>query len=222
MRYSNARGILLLMVFGAWVLVGCGDDSTGPGDKKEPPSEELTHSWSVRFGDADEQSGNDVAIDPSGNAVIAGSFWGTVDFGGGALTSAGTNDIFVAKFNPDGTHLWSKGFGDATLQEVAYVTVDASGNVIIAGIFEGTVNFGGGTLTSAGSWDAFVAAFDPTGAHLWSKRFGDASEQGISGVTVGSTGAVFITGAMDGTVDFGGGALTSAGSTDIFVVKFEP
>jgi len=31
--------------------------------------------------------------------VIAGGFYGTVDFGGGALTSAGSMDVFVAKLD---------------------------------------------------------------------------------------------------------------------------
>lgn len=222
MRYSNARGFLLLLVFGACMFVGCSDDGTGPGDKKEPPSEELTHSWSALFGDADEQSGLDVAVDPSGNTIVTGSFWGTVDFGGGVLTSAGATDIFVAKFGPGDAHLWSKSFGDATLQEVAYVAVDASGNVIITGIFYGSVDFGGGALTSAGSTDIFVAKFGSGGAHLWSKRFGGAGPQLGSYAATDASGNILLAGRFYGTVDFGGGTLTSGGGDDIFMAKFTP
>ena len=126
MRRSISRCVLLLLFSGALISVGCGDDSTEPNDNKQPPSEELEHSWSALFGDEEEQVGISAAIDPSGNTIVAGSFWGTVDFGGGALTSAGAQDIFVAKFDPDGLHLWSKRFGDGTGQEYAFVAVDVT------------------------------------------------------------------------------------------------
>ena len=57
--------------------------------------------WSKRFGDAaTDQAGKSVAFDKFGNALLAGNFYGTVDFGNGPLVSAGGNDIFVAKFTP--------------------------------------------------------------------------------------------------------------------------
>ena len=47
--------------------------------------------------------GSGVAVDGSGNAVVAGDFQGTVNFGGGNIVSAGSYDIFVAKYgNPPG------------------------------------------------------------------------------------------------------------------------
>ncbi|UCD19073.1 MAG: nucleotide-binding protein, partial [candidate division WOR-3 bacterium] len=196
-------------------------DSTGPGDK-EPPSEELTHSWSARFGDANEQAGSDVAVDPSGNTVITGTFWDTVDFGGGALLYGGRTDIFVAKFGSGGAHLWSKSFGDGELQEVAYVAVDASGNVIVTGRFYGSMDFGGGELTSVGSTDIFVAKFSPDGTHQWSKRFGDTGPQLGCFAATDASGNILIAGRFAGTVDFGGGPFSSGGNEDIFVAKLTP
>jgi hypothetical protein len=222
MRFTKKSAVLLLVFLGVCAFIGCGDNGTAPGDKNEHPSEELTHSWSGRFGDAAEQTGHDVVVDASGNTIVTGNFWGTVDFGGGDLTSAGATDIFVAKFGPDGTHIWSEGFGNSTEQEVASVTVDASGNVIITGNFYGAVDFGGGTLTSAGSNDIFVAKFAPDGAHLWSKGFGSTGPQSGRGVSTDASGNVIVAGRFAGTLDFGGGTLTSGGSDDVFVAKFTP
>ena len=117
--------------------------------------------WSKRFGDASSQVGNSVATDASGNVIVTGSFQGTVNFGGDTLTSAGSDDIFVAKFDAAGVHQWSQRFGDATSQVGQSVATDASGNVIVTGSIQGTVNFGSGTLTSAGTTDIFVAKFGP-------------------------------------------------------------
>ena len=78
--------------------MGCSDDSTGPD--KNPPHTPGKHLWSKRFGDAGTQAANAIAADASGNVIVAGRFEGTVDFGGGALTSAGLSDIFIVKFKP--------------------------------------------------------------------------------------------------------------------------
>jgi len=179
------------------------------------------HVWSKHFGDVDPQAADAVAIDGADNVIVTGLLMGTIDFGGGGLTSTGGHDIFVAKFDPDGNHIWSKRFGDGSNQFPRGVTSDASGNVIVMGYFESTVDFGGGGLTSAGLNDVFVAKFDPDGNHIWSKRFGDASQQYAQGTDTDDSGNVYVTGQFEGTVDFGGGGLTSAGSSDIFVVKID-
>jgi uncharacterized protein (AIM24 family) len=181
------------------------------------------HLWSQSFGDTSTQIGSSVAFDPSGNVVMTGSFVGTVDFGGGSLTSAGGYDIFLAKFDSAGNHIWSQGFGDASIEQYSTsVAFDPSENVILTGFFEGTVDFGGGLLTSAGGYDIFLAKFDSDGNHLWSQSFGDSSDiQRGSSVAFDSSGNVIMSGDFQGTVDFGGGSLTSAGGYDIFLAKFD-
>ncbi len=178
--------------------------------------------WSQRFGGANDQSGESVATDAAGNAVVTGAFTGIADFGGGPLTGMGDDDIFVAKLDATGNHLWSKRFGDADYQVAKSVATDAAGNVVLGGYFFGAVDLGGGLLTSAGGADVFVAKLDPAGNHVSSKRFGDTSNQLGQSVAVDTAGHVVITGGFDGTVDFGGGALTSAGDQDVFVAKFDP
>jgi hypothetical protein len=46
------------------------------------------HQWSQSFGDAEGQSAHDVVDDEAGNVITTGYFDGSVDFGGGPLTSA--------------------------------------------------------------------------------------------------------------------------------------
>jgi hypothetical protein len=179
------------------------------------------HLWSKRFGDTASQYENDVTTDAAGNVIVAGYFLGTMDFGGGALTSAGNHDIYVAKLDPGGNHLWSSSFGDASPQSASGVAVDGAGNVIVTGIFKGTVDFGGGGFTSAGDFDIYVAKFDAAGAHVWSKRYGDANPNYTFSVTTDGLNNIILGGYFYGTVDFGGGGLTSAGLQDIYTVKFD-
>ena len=110
-------------------------------------------------------------MDGSGNVFVTGIFSGTVDFGGGNLVSAGSVDIFVAKYNANGVHQWSKRLGGTGGEIGQAVAVDGSGNVVVTGDFSGTVDFGGGNLVSAGSSDVFLAKYNASGVHQWSKRF---------------------------------------------------
>src|SRR5678815_5844983 len=72
-------------------------------------------------------------------------------------------------------HVWSRAFGDTSFQSGRSIAIDAAGNVVVVGDFEGTVDFGGGPMgptTGGKDFDAYVAKFDPAGNHLWSKWFG--------------------------------------------------
>lgn len=191
--------------------------------------------WTKSFGDAAEQSVYDMAIDPAGNIALTGPLKGTVNFGGADLTNAdaanATPDVFVAKLSgANGGHLWSKSFGDAAEQRGEGVSMDPAGNVSITGYFQGTMNFGGADLMSAGGnnggTDVFVAKFASSapGNHLWSQRFGDTSDQNGWAVAVDPAGNTVVGGGFQSTLDLGApvGALTSQGGFDIFVSKLAP
>jgi hypothetical protein len=181
------------------------------------------HVWSKRFGNTNvAQRANATAFDSAGNVVVTGYFGGTVDFGGGPLTSPDNQDIFVAKLDPNGNHVWSKGFGGGGAQSAYAMAIDSAGNVAITGVFELTMDLGGGPLTSAGNVDIFVAKLDSSGNHVWSKRFGDASVSVVSATAIDSAGNVVVAGGFGGTLDFGNGPLVSAGGHDVFLAKLTP
>ena len=58
--------------------------------------------FAVTFGGTNNNQGESIAVDSSGNIYITGYFYETVDFGGGNVTSAGGADIFVLKLNSSG------------------------------------------------------------------------------------------------------------------------
>jgi hypothetical protein len=184
------------------------------------------HLWSKKFGGSVDDYGRSVSVDSSGNVYITGYFKSsTIDFGGGALNKTSWSDIFLAKFDSNGNHLWSKSFGGSGNYNFGYsVSVDSSGNVYITGGFgSSNIDFGGGALTNAGSYDIFLAKFDSNGNHKWSKRFGGSgSDEGYS-IFIDSLGNVYSTGYFYGSnIDFGGCPLSSAGNTDIYLIKYAP
>jgi hypothetical protein len=178
--------------------------------------------WSKRFGGPGDDVGGKVALDANGNVFIASSFTGTVDFGGGPLTSVGAMDIVVAKYSAAGVHQWSKRFGNVNNDTSGGIAIDGSGNVLVTGSFVGNIDFGGGTLwASFNGMDTFVLKLSPLGAHIWSKNFvGSGDDSGLS-VAVDASGNVFVAGNTSGSIDFGGGMLANHG-TDWFLVKLAP
>jgi hypothetical protein len=178
--------------------------------------------WAKRFGDVGAQAGFDVTVDAQGNVIVIGDLAGSIDFGGGAMASAGATDVFVAKLDGTGALVWAKRFGDAAAQSGRGVAVDTMGNVVITGSFAGKIDFGAGNLTSAGATDVFLAKLkSANGDLLWGKRFGDAVAQSGKSLAVDGMGSVVLTGDMAGKTDFGAGNLTSAGATDVFLASFD-
>jgi hypothetical protein len=177
------------------------------------------HAWSQRFGDTSAQLGWKIATDASSNVVIAGSLQGEIDFGDGTLTSAGSQDVFIAQFGAGGVHNWSRRYGSTLTDAGLSVACDAASNVLVAGYFSGSVSFGGGLLVGVGN-EAFIARYHSDGTHAWSQRFGDGSSQIAYDVAIGGTGNVAVGVRFIGTVDFGGGVLTSAGVNDVAIANF--
>lgn len=189
--------------------------------------------WAIRLGNSGGDVAKSIAVDGSGNVLIAGDFSGTVDFDPGAgtanLTSTGAGDIFIAKFDTYGNFIWAKSMGGSSDDSGIFLAVDRLGNSAITGIFSQSVDFDPGlettTLTSAGDWDIYVSKFDPNGNFLWSKRWGGTGRDIGDGLGFDSDGNLYSSGIFSGEVDFDPGletsTLTSSGSNDVFISKFD-
>lgn len=168
--------------------------------------------WSTRFGNSNTQLGRAIAFDANGSVVVTGDFHGAISFGGATLTSAGAEDIFLAKLDSAGNHLWSKRFGGLQPDNALALATDASSRVVLTGSTESTIDFGGGPLVS--EWvDAYVAVFDSSGTHLWANRFGGLSKDFAQTVATDAFDAVYVAGHLmyGGPADFGGGPLVAHG-----------
>ncbi|MDP6284457.1 MAG: SBBP repeat-containing protein, partial [Acidimicrobiales bacterium] len=210
--------LLIASCFVALVVVVGWGSSVGAwstGDGGDP-------NWgSTPFGGTSSDHGYGVAVDSSGNVYVTGNFAGTVNFGAGDVTSAGGYDAFVTKFDSSGAHQWTTTLGGTGADSGWSVAVDGSSNVHVTGNFAGTVNFGAGNVTSAGSNDVFVTKLNSSGAHQWTTTLGGTGGQVGKGVAVDSSGNVHVTGEFNGTVNFGAGDVTYAGGYDAFVTKFD-
>jgi Beta-propeller repeat len=103
----------------------------------------------------------------SGTSVfLAGGFTGTASFPSGmSATSAGMQDVYVARLDSTlGNIVWVERYGDGADQAADAIAVDpTSGDILIAGHYQGTLDFGNGaTVSNTSSTNAlFVAKLLP-------------------------------------------------------------
>jgi hypothetical protein len=117
------------------------------------------------------------SCDAAGNIYVAGSFDSSAVFGSYTLSTVqGTNNIFLAKYNPAGNVLWAKQ-STGTANDYAYsVSSDAVGNAYITGAFNSSViAFGTPTLANGGGPNIFIAKYDMNGNIQWARNgYGNA------------------------------------------------
>lgn len=166
-EYSNrlavdpAGGVVFVGSFSKPVDFGGGElTSHGAGDvfvvKLDASG---NHAWSKSFGGAEDDNGYDVAIDPKGNVAVAGHFRLQADFDGHPQQSAGRNDAFVMRLDPNGTPVWAKRLGGSEADYGHGVAIDANGAIVTTGHFVGKASYTGGELSSNGGHDIFLLTF---------------------------------------------------------------
>ena len=168
--------------------------------------------WSERFGDAQEQTGLAIAIEPTGDVVATGGYFGTINFGGTTLTNtSSTWGAYLVRLWGSGGHVWSE-----TFPNTVSCSFRRSQSIRRAtswrGHFEQSVDFGGGGLTAVGQDDIVVATYDPSGRYLWGKQFGASTASDYAtGIRVDPAGNTVVTGYFNLTLDLGAGPMVSTG-----------
>jgi PKD repeat protein len=181
------------------------------------------HLWSKRFGASGFDAPEDIVADADGSVVVTGVFNGNVNFGGGSLSASGS-DVFLARYAASGAHLWSRDFGASGDDQVSGLALAPDGDLVLAGQFATSIDFGGGALTNAAAPDVYVARLGSQGTHVWSKRWGTSSNFALvtTGVAVDPDGAVVFSGGAIEAISFGGPTLPASGGYDPYVVKLDP
>jgi hypothetical protein len=170
---------------------------------------------------------NTMTIDHAGNLVVAGALAGTSDWGGGPLTAQGLQDAIVAKFDPNGGHIWSKQFGDTGKQYVSRLAVDSANNIVLSGQTDGAIEFAPSGW-GAGLYTVFVAKLDPNGGKIWGRSFGFVGQPRNVPVAVDGNDNTIVGGTVEydvpvDTVDFGGEIHTfQYTGGDLFLAKYGP
>lgn len=104
-----------------------------------------------------------IGVDNGGNVFFGGSVADPSIVGSTTLTSAGGNDIFLAKTNSSGAIQWAKSYGTANADQIIDMITDTAGNMY-AQIFFGSPSFNlDGHIVTSLIFGACIAKFDANG-----------------------------------------------------------
>jgi hypothetical protein len=155
-----------------------------------------------------------VAVDSTGDTIIAGDFRSNVNLGQGVITSAG--GIYIVRYDTAGTLVRAQVFEAYTSFPVA-VAVDNQRNVVVAGTLHGDIHFGLGQHTASEGF--FIVKFDVSGNTLWSRSYDPSTTpSGAGDVAFDSAGNVIFAGSFRGTLDT---PTPLEAAADAVVIKFD-
>jgi len=190
--------------FGQGPLVGLGNEDSFLA-RFDPTTGSTVWAKAVSSSADDELDA--VAVDSTGAIVITGWTTGTLNLTGTPITSAGNGDVLLAKYNSAGTCQWAKLFGDSADQFPVSLAVDSTGNIALAGAFQGTIRFAPlAAISNTGGSDSFVVKLDPNGNAIWQNQVGSTStavNSSVASVAFDRSGNVVFTGQITSSLDFG-------------------
>ena len=169
--------------------------------------------WAKGFGGINEEYSSSITIDDSNNIYTIGSFNGTVDFDPGLgifnLTSIGSWDAYISKFDSSCNLIWVKSIGGIADDCVARsIKNDSDGNIYVIGSYEGSIDFDSDSTSNfilnslGGSWDIFILKLDSDGNFAWVKTMGGQNNDGGNSISLDAFGNVLTTGNFYGQGDF--------------------
>lgn len=197
--------------------------------------------WAKSAGGSDKDYGTAITLDGAGGVFVAGtSHSQPFVIGTNSINNNAGQGMFLAHYDGSGNLLWVQWGGALSIFQAADMTVnslahDSSGNVIVAGSFKGSPNFGrnfngqtnyqniyltnNNSVYPSGSQDTYLAKFDASGSLLWAINPGGADDDYANAVAVDSTGAIYVSGGYKNINILGGQTYTNS-FEGMFLAKF--
>ncbi len=193
-------------------------------------------AWATSAGGANgSELGSSVTTDVAGNIYVTGYFTSsTIEFGTITLTHTGSasHNMYLVKYDSTGVVLWATnaGGGGNSYGGVngSSVVTDATGNVYVAGTFNGYGFYVDTTFlmnndNTGITGDFFLIKYNSSGTNIWAKSFGGSDEDdGVSSLAVDALGDVYLTGTFrSSSLVLGSDTLTNPGTADMFLAKYD-
>lgn len=189
-----------------------------------------TLDWATYYGGSGEDAIYGLVEDSKGNLYISGyTYSGSkiATLGSYQLALAGNSDGFLAKFSEDGQLLWGTYIGGTGLDAIYTMDIDVNDQVWLGGISYSTTGL---STTNAyrffnsGRGDGLLISFDQDGKKVYSTYYGGGDRDEIYVVDIDKEGNIWFGGpttSSDNIATPGAINETNAGSTDVFLVKFD-
>ncbi|MFM2359382.1 MAG: hypothetical protein RLY16_1375 [Bacteroidota bacterium] len=195
------------------------------------------------YSSAGLEYGKASAIDGSNNYINGSLFQNTINvnpFGTTNLTAPGaTTQMALTKYNAQGQLVWANHMGGTTTSEAPHgIGTDINNNIYVTGYFGSTTltgsqnaNFnpaGGGTISTQGNEDIFVAKYDSNGVYQWALglgNIGQETQERAWDIATDNVGNSYVVGGFHGTMNFNplGTAMNYSlpdATAGLFIVKY--
>ena len=194
-------------------------------------------SFAYRLGGPGTEYGYELTTTPDGKVLLVGRFQEEIDVdpteGQRIIRASDNSDIFIARYNADGTSDAAVSFGGEDFQSAASATVDTEGNVIIAGSYRNSISLDPTSsryrFSNPGTRNGFIAKYDRDLAIQFATPLllpqNDAGESLEISTFIQTDAAnnILVTGRFAAQIDVGGQVLNAAGNgVDIFLAKYQP
>ncbi len=196
----------------------------GIGSSKEG-KKTIEIEWAKGIGGNSSDQITSVVGTRDGGYIVVGGFSGTIDLGNGeTLTSNGSTDGMIIRYNVDGEIDWAKGIGENSSDKITSVVETREGGYLVGGYFYGTINLGNGeTLKGNGGMDAILIKYNAEGEIDWAKGIQGSNKYNkviINSVVETREGGYIIGGYFNGTIDLGNGETLKSNNSDGILIKY--
>lgn len=178
--------------------------------------------WAKSNGSLNNDAAISVSTDYAGNVFVAGIFRDSIFSGANKLYSYGLDDIYIVKYNPNGSILWTKRFGGAGNDGYGlYIKADSMGNSFITGAYSYSAQFDLITLNSGYVNNMFLVMMNPTGSIVFANDFQGTNSSVGYALEVDRNQNCYLTGYFYNQLFAFPNTVYSNGSHDIFLAKID-
>jgi len=193
--------------------------------------------------DSNDEQGNNLATDSSGNIYLTGLFFGDAVFGKGeanetilqSKTLEGETvqhgDIFIAKYTKNGDLEWAKSVESTGEDFAGDIITLPDGGINVAGAFGGTAIFGKGeeneTELANSAAMMFLARYSTDGKLTWAKKIDGSDLILETRLALDTDGNIIALGNFSGEVSYKEPnqdemkSIQSSGMLDVFIAKYD-
>ncbi len=175
--------------------------------------------WIIRDGGVSYERSQSIAVDQNNNIYLTGGYNGNAQIGGQTLPKYGDEDIFISKYDCNGTPEWAISAGGPNQDLPFSIKLDSDLNIYVTGFYNQTCTFGDTTLTVPGNDQVFLAKYDNNGEYQWVRHGGSYNQNWGKSIDIDSENNIIIAGKIGADATFGD--TTINGSFSMFIAKYD-
>lgn len=181
--------------------------------------EQKSWQWVEQLGGKTWDKTCGIRCDTKNNLYITGSYSDRLNCKNEAITSKGSQDIFIARFSENGNlkDLWN--VGGKGRDEASCIALLGDGNVLIGGMITDTAVFGDLSASDAGP-RLFITSMNEKGKFGWVTTLTPSKKAILSFIETDTEGSIYVSGSYTGSLTCNDMTVESNGKKDIFLAVF--